>query len=169
GTLAGKIVLTSGLGGMSAAQPLSVTMHGGVCIVVEVSEEKIDKRLRANYCDLKVQTMEEAIVLAKEAAEARKPMAIGVVGNAATSYQYALDANFIPDIVTDQTSAHDLKYGYVPSGLTVQQTKILRPKNKKHDEELVKEATKENEEVCLKFQEKGELEFDIGNIIRQHT
>ncbi|MEJ8776758.1 urocanate hydratase [Pseudogracilibacillus sp. ICA-222130] len=169
GTLAGKIVLTSGLGGMSAAQPLSVTMHGGVCIVVEVSEEKIDKRLLSNYCDLKVQTMEEAIVLAKEAAEARKPLAIAVVGNAATCYRYALDAHFIPDIVTDQTSAHDVTYGYVPSGLTVEQTKILRSKHKKHYEALVKETIMEHVEAMLQFQKHGAIVFEYGNNIRQQA
>src|SRR5699024_9898564 len=116
-----------------------------------------------------VQTMEEAILLAKEAAEARKPLAIGVVGNAATSYQYAFDVNFIPDIVTDQTSEHDLKYGYVPSGLTVEQTKILRTRNKKYYEELVKETIMEHVQVMLQFQENGAIVFEYGNNIRQQA
>ncbi|AOV07452.1 urocanate hydratase [Sporosarcina ureilytica] len=168
-TLQGKIVLTSGLGGMSAAQPLSVTMHGGVCIVVEISEEKIDQRLKNNYCDIKVNTLEEAIVLAKEAANAKKPLAIALIGNVSEVYREALKANFIPDIVTDQTSAHDLHMGYIPNGLSLVQAETLRKKNTAHYYELIKESLILHVEAMVNFKERGAIVFEYGNNLRNQA
>lgn len=168
-TLKGRVALTSGLGGMSAAQPLSITMHGGVCIVVEVSEEKIDQRLTSNYCDIKVPSMKEAIKLAKEAVHARKPLAIAVVGNVAEAYEEALAADFIPDIVTDQTSVHDLYSGYIPSGLTIEQANILRKKNQQHYKALIDETLKMHVQSMIGFQERGAIVFEYGNNLRNQA
>lgn len=168
-TLRGKIVLTSGLGGMSTAQPLSVTMHGGVCIVVEISEEKIDQRLKNNYCDIKVDTLEEAIKLAKEAATAKKPLAIALVGNVSERYREALKLGFIPDIVTDQTSAHDLHMGYIPSGLNLEQAKTLRKKNLTHYHQLIKESLLLHVEAMVNFKEQGAIVFEYGNNLRKQA
>lgn len=168
-TLRGKIVFTSGLGGMSTAQPLSVTMHGGVCIVVEISEEKTDQRLKNNYCDIKVDTLEEAIRLAKEAAEAKKPLAIALSGNVADRYREALRLNFIPDIVTDQTSAHDLHMGYIPSGLDIEQAKALRKKNPARYYELIKESLILHVGAMVAFKERGAIVFEYGNNLRKQA
>lgn len=168
-TLRGKIVLTSGLGGMGAAQPLSVTMHGGVCIVVEISEAKINQRLKNNYCDIKVNALEEAIELAKEAAYAKKPLAIALVGNVSECYQEALDLGFIPDIVTDQTSAHDIHNGYIPNGVTLEQAAILRNKNKTHYHQLIKDSLLIHLEAMLGFKEQGAILFEYGNNLRNQA
>lgn len=168
-TLKGKIVLTSGLGGMSAAQPLSVTMHGGVCIVVEISEDKINQRLKNNYCDIKVETLEEAIQLANEAVTAKKPLAIALVGNVSDRYREALKLNFIPDIVTDQTSAHDLHMGYIPSGLDLEQAKTLRKKNSAHYYQLIKESLILHVEAMVTFKKRGAIVFEYGNNLRQQA
>ncbi|MEI3614081.1 urocanate hydratase [Pseudogracilibacillus sp. SO30301A] len=168
-TLRGKIVLTSGLGGMSAAQPLSVTMHGGVCIVVEISEDKIDQRLKNNYCDIKVYSLEEAIEVANEAVTGKKPLAIALVGNVSEIYRKALKLNFIPDIVTDQTSAHDLLMGYIPSGLNLEQAKTLRTKNRAHYYQLIKESLLLHVEAMVSFMDSGAIVFEYGNNLRQQA
>src|SRR5699024_12086821 len=94
----------SGLGGMGTAQPLSVTMHGGICLVVEISEDKINQRLKNNYCDIKVDTLAEAITLAKEAVAVKKPLAIALQGNVSEVYREALKIDFIPDRSEEHTS-----------------------------------------------------------------
>lgn len=165
-SLKGRIVLTSGLGGMSAAQPLSVTMHGGVCIVVEISEEKIKQRLINNYCDIKVDTLDDAIMLANEATKAKKPLAIALLGNVSEVYQEALEKGFIPDIVTDQTSAHDLVMGYIPSGLNLKQAAALRNKNKRHYINLVQQSILLHVDAMVKFKNRGAIVFEYGNNLR---
>jgi urocanate hydratase len=166
GTLAGKIVLTSGLGGMGTAQPLSVSMHGGVSIIVEVDEEKIKKRLMNNYCDIMVNTLDKAIALAKEAADRRKPFAIALLGNASDVYYECLRRGFIPDIVTDQTAAHDLLNGYIPSGLNLEQAYFLRTKKSADYLRLAKRSVVAHVKAMVEFQEKGSIVFDYGNNIR---
>lgn len=168
-SLQGRILLTSGLGGMSAAQPLSVTMHGGVCIVVEISEEKINRRLKNNYCDIKVNSMEEAIRLARQAAKAKKPLAIALTGNVADRYREALALDFIPDIVTDQTSVHDLQMGYIPSGLDIEQAKALRKKNPCHYLKLVKNSLIPHVKAMVTFKERGSIVFEYGNNLRKQA
>lgn len=168
-TLRGKIVLTSGLGGMGAAQPLSVTMHGGVSIVVEISEDKIKQRLKNNYCDIKVDSLQEAVQLAQEAASAKKPLAIALVGNVSERYREALEIGFIPDIVTDQTSAHDLHNGYIPSGVTLEQAAVLRKKNKTHYHHLIKESLTLHVKAMVSFKEQGAILFEYGNNLRNQA
>jgi urocanate hydratase len=166
GTLAGKIVLTSGLGGMGTAQPLSVSMHGGVSIVVEVDEEKIKKKLMNNYCDVMVTSLDEAIALAREAAGRRKAFAIALLGNAPDVYQECLRKSFIPDIVTDQTAAHDLLNGYIPSGLNLEQSHFLRAKKSADYLKMAKESVVVHVKAMVQFQERGSIVFDYGNNIR---
>lgn len=166
GSLAGKIVLTSGLGGMGSAQPLSVTMNGGVCIVVEVDESKIDKRLVNNYCDIKVHSLDEAIRLAREAVEYKKPLSIALVGNAADIYCSIVERGFAPDIVTDQTAVHDLLNGYIPSGMTLEQADFLRVRKPKKYLDMAKESLVGHVNAMVLLKERGSIVFDYGNNIR---
>ncbi|MGE7907422.1 urocanate hydratase [Peribacillus sp. NPDC094092] len=166
GSLKGKIVLTSGLGGMGSAQPLSVTMNGGVCIVVEVDELKINKRLVNNYCDIKVSTLGEAIRLAKEAADQQKPLAIALVGNAADVFCEAVECRFTPDIVTDQTAVHDLLNGYIPSGVTLEQAKFLRTKKQEKYLEMARASLVAHINSMVILKDRGAIVFDYGNNIR---
>lgn len=166
GSLVGRIILTSGLGGMGSAQPLSITMLGGVAIVVELDEDKIDKRLLNNYCDIKVSTVAEAIYLAKEAAKTKRPLAIALVGNAPDVYQEMLEQQFIPDVVTDQTAAHDLLNGYIPKGLNLQQAMYLRQKKRADYIYLARQSVVQHVKTMIKFQQAGAIVFEYGNNIR---
>jgi len=114
--LNGKIVLTGGVGGMGGAQPLAVKMAGGVCIAVECDEKRIDRRLEAGFCDVKIKDLDEAVSIAEDAKKEGKPLAIGLLGNCADTHPLLVKQGFEPDVVTDQTSAHDELNGYVPAG-----------------------------------------------------
>lgn len=166
GSLKGKIVLTSGLGGMGSAQPLSVAMNGGVCIVVEMNESKINKRLVNNYCDVKVDTVDEALQLAKEAAKKEQSLAIALLGNAADVYAEMVERGFTPHIVTDQTAVHDLLNGYIPSGLSLEQAYILRMKRPKKYIEMAQETVYAHVQSMCMLQDRGAIVFDYGNNIR---
>ena len=111
-----KIVLTGGLGGMGGAQPLAVKMAGGICIAVECDEKRIDRRVKAGFCDEKLKNLYEAIEMAKNAKDEGKALSIGLLGNSADTHLELVKVDFKPDIVTDQTSAHDELNGYIPSG-----------------------------------------------------
>src|SRR6056297_988249 len=124
--LEGRIVVTGGLGGMGGAQPLAVTMNRGVCTAAEVDEDRIDRRLETGYCQAKTDDLDEAIARAEAAAEAGEPYSVGVHVNAADMLEALLERNFVPDVVTDQTSAHDALEGYYPSGYTVAEADRLR-------------------------------------------
>ena len=117
GTLKGRLVLTAGLGGMGGAQPLAVTMNEGVAIVVEVDPERIERRLQTRYCDTAVDSIDEAVRLARIAQAKGQPLSIALLGNAAEVYSEFVRRGVIPDVVTDQTSAHDPLNGYIPVGL----------------------------------------------------
>ncbi|MGG3160126.1 urocanate hydratase, partial [Priestia megaterium] len=121
GSLAGTITVTAGLGGMGGAQPLAVTMAGGVVIGIDVDRTRIEKRIKTRYCDIVVESLDEAIKIAKEAKKEKKALSIGLVGNAAEVLPQMIERGFIPDIVTDQTSAHDPLNGYLPVGFTLEQ------------------------------------------------
>lgn len=166
GTLEGKIVLTSGLGGMGSAQPLSVSMNNGISITVEVNEEKIKKRLLNNYCDVMVNSVEEAIALAKEATKRKKTLAIALVGNAVDVYEKCLELQFIPDIVTDQTAAHDLLNGYIPAGYNMEQAKYLRKHKPQEYLKQAKRSVVKHVKTMVEFQKQGSIVFDYGNNIR---
>jgi len=119
GSLRGRLVLTGGLGGMGGAQPLAVTMNGGVCLAVECDETRIDRRVKNGYCDMKLDDLDEALRTALNAKKKRKPLSIGLLGNCAETHPKLLQNGVVPDAVTDQTSAHDELGGYIPKGLTV--------------------------------------------------
>ncbi|WP_392450313.1 urocanate hydratase [Staphylococcus massiliensis] len=166
--LSGTITLTAGLGGMGGAQPLAVTMNGGVVIGIDVDETRIDKRIETRYCDVKTSDLEEAIKLATEARDEGKALSIGLVANAVDVYEDLLKRDdFKVDIITDQTSAHDPLNGYVPHGYSLEEAKKLREDD---PQEYVKKANasmRRHVEQMLEFQEKGAIAFDYGNNIRQ--
>ena len=167
GSLAGTVTLTAGLGGMGGAQPLAVTMNKGVVIGVEVDESRIDKRIATKYCDVKTDNLDEALKMAEEARKEKRPLSIGLLGNAVDVHQQILDKGFKIDIITDQTSAHDPLNGYVPQGYSVEEAKSYR-------ESVPKAYVKESEasmakhvSLMLEFQKQGAIAFDYGNNIRQ--
>lgn len=167
GTLKNTITLTAGLGGMGAAQPLAVTMNGGVCIAIEVDETRIDRRIDTRYTDLKAHTLDEAIQLAEEAKLAGKALSIGLVGNAADILPEMIARGFIPDVLTDQTSAHDPLNGYIPSKISLENAAALRKKNPTEYIKLSKASMTTHVKAMVELMDKGAITFDYGNNIRQ--
>jgi urocanate hydratase len=166
-SLRGTITLTGGLGGMSGAQPLAVTMNEGVAICVEVDRNRIQRRLDTKYVDIMALDVEEAVKLAEEAKRSGKPISIALLGNCAEVYPKLLQRGFLPDIVTDQTSAHDTLGGYVPAGMSFEEALKLRVEN---PEQYIREARKSiavHVQCMLEFQRRGSEVFDYGNNIRQ--
>ena len=164
GDLSGKWILTGGLGGMGGAQTLASTMAGASMIAVECDETRIDKRLKTGYCDYKAYTLSEAKELIKNS---KKAISVGLLGNAAEIFPEILKGDFLPDAVTDQTSAHDPLNGYLPIGWSMNQVRELRVSN---PDLVVKEAKKSmalHVKAMLGFHEKGIPTFDYGNNIRQ--
>jgi urocanate hydratase len=166
GNLRGNTVVTSGLGGMSGAQPLAVTMNYGVCIVAELDEERIDRRIETGYCMEKAETLDEALGRAEEAAEAGEPYSVGVHMNAAEMLEGMLERNFVPDVVTDQTSAHDVMEGYYPSGYTTDEADEFREKDPEAYREESLETMERHLDAILTMQDRGAVAFEYGNNIR---
>lgn len=169
GSLKGTITLTAGLGGMGGAQPLAVTMNEGVAIVVECDATRIERRIATGYLDQRVDSLEEAIRLALEAKEAGKPLSIGLLGNAAEIYPEMLKVNFIPDVVTDQTSAHDPLHGYLPAGVSLGEAEEMRRTACDQLIQLAKESMAQHVRSMLEMQASGAIVFDYGNNIRQEA
>lgn len=167
GSLKGTITLTAGLGGMGGAQPLAVTMNGGVVIAIEVEKWRIERRIETRYCDLMAETLEEAISLAESAKREGKPLSIGLLGNAAEILPAMLEQGFLPDIVTDQTSAHDPLNGYLPRGMTVEEGNKMRKEDPERLQQLAKESMAVHVQAMIDMQNKGAIVFDYGNNIRQ--
>ncbi|MEB2278045.1 urocanate hydratase [Bacillus sp. ILBB4] len=167
GSLAGTITVTAGLGGMGGAQPLAVTMAGGVVIGIDVDRTRIEKRIETRYCDIVVESLDEAIKIAKEAKKEKKALSIGLVGNAAEVLPQMIKRGFIPDIVTDQTSAHDPLNGYLPVGFTLEQGEILRTENPEEYVRKSKASMAVHVQAMLDMQKEGAIAFDYGNNIRQ--
>ncbi|MBU8728706.1 urocanate hydratase [Cytobacillus oceanisediminis] len=167
GSLKQTITLTAGLGGMGGAQPLAVTMNDGVCIAIDVDEHRIDRRLETKYLDTKVYSIEEAIKLATEAKHEGRPLSIGLLGNAAEILPKMLEMNFIPDVLTDQTSAHDPLNGYVPIGYSLENAAVLRKENAAEYVQKSKASMAVHVQAMLDMQKKGAVTFDYGNNIRQ--
>jgi len=166
GSLKGKLVLTGGLGGMGGAQPLAVKMNGGVCLAVEVDERRIKRRLEKGYCDIMVEDLDEALGLAKDAKDKGEAKSIGLLGNCAETHPELVSRGIKPDVVTDQTSAHDALNGYVPKDMSVKEAEELRADN---PEEYIKRAYESmavHVKAMLEFQEKGSVVFEYGNNIR---
>lgn len=166
GTLRGKLCVTAGLGGMGGAQPLSVTMCDGVCLVAEVESWRIDKRLETKYLDVKYELIDEAIDRALDAKAKGEALSIGVLCNAVTLLQRLLERNITVDVLTDQTSAHDPLIGYVPHTLTNEAANALREKDPKQYIELSYDSMKLHVELMLELQKRGSVTFDYGNNLR---
>jgi urocanate hydratase len=167
--LRGKIVLTGGLGGMGGAQPLAVTMNHGVCLAVECDEKRIDRRIKAGFCDKKVKDVDDAVDLVTKAKDEKTPISVGVLGNCADIMPRLVKEEFKPDVVTDQTSAHDELNGYVPakySGDSLKEAIVLRVKNPKRYIQQSMESIKQHCKALLDFQKKGSVVFDYGNNLR---
>ncbi|QIB74709.1 urocanate hydratase [Halogeometricum borinquense] len=164
--LRGRIVVTGGLGGMGGAQPLAVTMNRGVCIAAEVDEHRIDRRIETGYCMEKTDSVVEAIERAEAAAEEGEPLSIAVHGNAADVLEEMLERGFVPDVVTDQTSAHDELEGYYPSGYTVEEADELREEDPDRYVEESIDTMERHVDGILEMQARGAVAFEYGNNIR---
>ncbi|MGB9813045.1 MAG: urocanate hydratase [Thermovenabulum sp.] len=166
GSLKKKIVLTSGLGEMGSAQPLAVTGLRGIAIVAEVDKNVIKKRLLSNVIDVMVFSVEDALEIALEYKERGEPLSIGLIGNAADVYEKLLEKDFIPDVVTDQTPAHDLK-SYVPSGLLPEEAASMREADPEKYEIIARQTIKRHVAALIEFKRKGAVVFEYGNNLRE--
>jgi urocanate hydratase len=168
-SLAGTITLSAGLGEMGGAQPLAVTMNDGVAIIVEVDQDKIDRRIKTKYCDLKTESIEEALSIASNAKEERKPVSIALHGNAAEVLPELARRGFVPDILTDQTSAHDPLNGYIPIGHDVKSASNLRKSDPKRYLSEAAQSIAIHVRAMLKMQKAGAIAFEYGNNIRKQA
>jgi urocanate hydratase len=167
-SLRGKFVLTAGLGGMGGAQPLAITLNEGVGLIVEVDPAHALRRKEIGYVDVVVDTLEEAMTLVEEAKEAEQPKSIGLIGNAAEIYPELVVRGVVPDVVTDQTPAHDVLM-YIPSGLTVSEAEALRQSDPGEYARRSSAAMARQVEAMLEFQRRGAEVFDYGNNLRQRA
>jgi len=166
GSLAGRLVVTAGLGGMGGAQPLAATMLGAAFLGVEVAERRIDKRIETGYCDRKTSSLDEALAWLDVAKRDRTPLSVGLVGNAADVIPELARRGVVPDVLTDQTSAHDMLNGYVPAGMSIVEADGLR---RDDPDEYVRRSTTSavrHVEAMLALQKMGAVTFDYGNNIR---
>ncbi|MCU4752214.1 urocanate hydratase [Halobacteria archaeon AArc-curdl1] len=164
--LEGKIVVTAGLGGMGGAQPLAVTMNHGVCIAADVDERRIERRLETEYCQERAPDLETAIERATAAAESGEAYSVAVHMNAADMLEAMNERGFVPDVITDQTSAHDELEGYYPSGYTVEEADALRDRDPEAYVEASLETMERHVDGILAMQEAGAIAFEYGNNIR---
>lgn len=167
-SLKGKFVLTAGLGGMGGAQPLAITMNEGVGLIVEVDPQRAKRRLEIGYVDTVVDNLEEAMTIVEECVAKQVPKSVGLIGNAADIYNELVIRGVTPDVVTDQTPAHDVLM-YVPSGLSVAAAEELRRKDPKEYEKRSMESMAHHVQAMLEFKRKGAEVFDYGNNIRQRA
>ncbi len=167
GTLEGKWVLTAGLGEMGGAQPLAATMNGASILAVEVDKRMIERRLNTGYLDTWTDNLDEAIKMIKDSIKEGKPISVGLLGNAAEVHPELVKRGFIPDVVTDQTAAHDPLNGYIPKGLSVEEAAELRKKDPKGYLQRVYESVAEHISAILEMQKQGAKAFEYGNNIRR--
>ncbi len=167
-SLKGRFCLTAGLGGMGGAQPLAITMNEGVGLIVEVDKDRAERRRAIGYVDTVVDTLEEAMTQVEEAVRAKRPRSIGLIGNAADIYSELVVRGVTPDVVTDQTSAHEALM-YVPSGLTVEAANQLRVSDPTQYKKMAMDSMAKHVRAMLDFQKKGAEVFDYGNNIRQQA
>ncbi len=165
GTLAGTVTLTAGLGGMGGAQPLAVTLNGGVAICVEVDPERIERRIEHRYLDVRADNLEHALQLAAEAKKAKRALSIGVLGNAAEIFPQLAERAFQVDVVTDQTSAHD-PLSYVPVGLSPEDAQELRLDDPQTYVRRARESMSRQVDAMVAFLDRGAEVFDYGNSLR---
>src|SRR5881409_1383186 len=166
GSLEGKFVLSGGLGGMGGAQPLAATMNGALLLAVEVDPARIEKRLKSGYCDKIALSLDEALKLTDQARKDRKSLSVGLVGNCADVLPEFVRRGVVPDVVTDQTSAHDALNGYVPNGMSLEDALALRKKNPDEYVDRAMQSMAVHVEAMLALQKKGAVTFDYGNNIR---
>jgi urocanate hydratase len=166
GTLAGKFLLTAGLGGMGGAQPLAATMNGAAFLGIEVDKSRMQKRIDTGYLDVMTEDLDEALKLVLDAKEKKIALSVGLLGNAGEILPNILKRNIIPDVLTDQTSAHDTLDGYVPMGMSLDEAKNLRKSNPGKYISLAKKTIVEHVKAMLEFQKRGAVVFDYGNNIR---
>ncbi|MEM3342139.1 MAG: urocanate hydratase, partial [Thermoplasmata archaeon] len=164
--LAGRFVLTGGCGGMGGAQPLAIKMAGGAGIVVEVDPKRIKKRLDAGYCDMMVDSLDKALEIVMERKEKKEAVSVGLIGNCADIFPELVKRGIIPDLVTDQTSAHDDLNGYVPNGMSLEQAIELRRKDPAEYRKRSRRAMREHCAAMVEMQKKGSVVFDYGNNLR---
>ncbi len=165
--LSGKLVVTGGLGGMGGAQPLAVTMNGGVCLGVDIDPSRIEKRLQTRYIDKMTCSYEEAVAWALEAKEKRVPLSIGLVADIGTTLRALNNDGIIPDLATDQTSAHDPLNGYIPAGMGLQAAEELRESSPEEYKQKALKSMAEHVQELLKMKESGAVVFDYGNNLRE--
>lgn len=166
GSLAGTLTLTGGLGGMGGAQPLAITMNGGVALCIEVDPRRIQRRLETEYLDVRADSIEDAVDVALVAKRDRKPLSIGLLGNAADLFPKLLEMGLDVDIVTDQTSAHDPLYGYIPSGYSLDEAARLRDDDPETYIKAARESMATHCQAMVGFQTAGAEVFDYGNNLR---
>jgi urocanate hydratase len=166
GTLAGRIVLTGGLGGMGGAQPLAATMNGAVMLAVEVDPHRIERRLATRYLDVAAESLDDALAQAERARRERKALSIGLVGNCAVVLPELVKRGWVPDVLTDQTSAHDPLNGYIPAGLALDEAAALRREDPREYQERSRASISRHVRAMLALQKAGAVAFDYGNNIR---
>jgi urocanate hydratase len=166
GSLEGRLVVTAGLGGMGGAQPLAITMNGGVALVAEVDPKRIERRLKTRYLDKATDNVETALKLAHEARLRRRPLSVGWCGNAVELLTELVARGITPDVLTDQTSAHDLVDGYVPHQIPYTKALELRARDRAAYEKLAREAVALHVKRMVKLKSRGAVTFDYGNNIR---
>ncbi|HHY54846.1 MAG TPA: urocanate hydratase [Chloroflexi bacterium] len=169
GTLAGKLVITAGLGEMGGAQPLAITMNGGVGLIVEVDRWRAERRLHLRQIDAITDNLEEAMTWVEEARTARQPKSVGLIGNAAEVLPELAARGVQPDVVTDQTSAHDPLYGYIPAGMTLADAAELRQRDPQAYVQAALDAMTRHVQAMLDWQARGAVVFDYGNNLRQRA
>ncbi len=167
GNLKGKLVVTAGLGEMGGAQPLAITMNKGVGVLIEVDPKRAERRLALRQIDTITDNLEEAMTWAEEALAREMPQSIGLIGNAAEVLPQLQEHGVVPDVVTDQTSAHDVMYGYIPAGLALDEAADLRERDAQEYERRAMESMARHVETMLGWQKQGSVVFDYGNNLRQ--
>jgi urocanate hydratase len=166
GDLAGRLIVSGGMGGMGGAQPLAATMTGAAFLGIDVDAERIKKRLKTGYCDFMVTTLDEALRILKNAVRKKENVSVGLVGNCADVIPELAERGVLPDILTDQTSAHDPLNGYVPHGVTLREALELRQRDPKAYQERSLDSIARHVEGMLRLQKMGAVTFDYGNNIR---
>jgi len=166
GSLAGRVTLTAGVGGMGGAQPLAVTMNGGICLVVDVDRTRLERRRELRYLDRVAESRDAALALVDRARRSGEALSVGYEGNAAQEFPELYESGFRPDAVTDQTSAHDLLDGYVPAGLTLAQAADLRKRDPEEYQRRALESCGVHVEAMVRYLDAGAVVFDYGNNIR---
>src|SRR5216117_2571780 len=166
GSLQGRVVLTGGLGGMGGAQPLAATLHGGVCLAVEVDPARVERRLATRYLDRSTASLDEALRWCDAAKRAGEALSIGLIGNCAAVLPELVRRGWIPDVLTDQTSAHDPLHGYIPAGLSLAEAAKVRESDPNTYIKRAVDSMAVHVQAMLDMQQRGAVTFDYGNNIR---